>query len=86
VPLIAQIRAKTRAPLHDGAAPAEQEIRAWLALLAPLAAALAGLHLYSLARPSQQKEAPRLGRMDAGALEAVAERVRQLGLKVRVSP
>jgi wyosine [tRNA(Phe)-imidazoG37] synthetase (radical SAM superfamily) len=72
--------------LVDGAAPAEQEIRAWLALLAPLAAALAGLHLYSLARPSQQKEAPRLGRMDAGALEAVAERVRQLGLKVRVSP
>jgi wyosine [tRNA(Phe)-imidazoG37] synthetase (radical SAM superfamily) len=72
--------------LIDGVAPAEAEIRAWLALLAPLAPALAGVHLYSLARPSQQKEAPRLGRLDLGALEVVANRVRQLGLKVRVSP
>jgi wyosine [tRNA(Phe)-imidazoG37] synthetase (radical SAM superfamily) len=72
--------------LIDGAAPAEAEIRAWLALLAPLAPALAGVHLYSLARPSLQKEAPRLARMEPEALEVVANRVRQLGLKVRVSP
>ena len=72
--------------LIDGAAPVEAEIRAWLALLAPLAPALAGVHLYSLARPSQQKEAPRLARMEPEELEAVANRVRQLGLKVRVSP
>jgi wyosine [tRNA(Phe)-imidazoG37] synthetase (radical SAM superfamily) len=72
--------------LIDGAAPVEAEIRAWLALLAPLAPALAGVHLYSLARPSQQKEAPRLARMEPEALEVVANRVRQLGLKVRVSP
>ena len=72
--------------LIDGAPPPEAEIRAWLALLAPLAPVLAGVHLYSLARPSLQKEAPRLGRMDLGALEAVANRVRQLGLQVRVSP
>jgi hypothetical protein len=70
----------------DGEAPGEQEIRAWLALLAPLAPVLAGVHLYSLARPSQQKEAPRLGRMEAAALETIADRVRQLGLTVRVSP
>jgi len=70
----------------DGAAPAEQEILAWLTLLAPLAPALAGVHLYSLARPSRRTEAWRLGRMEAEALEAVAERIRQLGLKVRVSP
>ncbi len=70
----------------DGEAPAEAEIRAWLALLAPLAPALAGVHLYSLARPSLQKEAPRLGRMEAAALETIADRVRQLGLTVRVSP
>ncbi|NJD35175.1 MAG: radical SAM protein [Betaproteobacteria bacterium] len=70
----------------DGEAPAEQELRAYLALLAPLAPALAGVHLYSLARPSQQKEAPRLGRMEAEALEKMADRVRQLGLEVRVSP
>jgi wyosine [tRNA(Phe)-imidazoG37] synthetase (radical SAM superfamily) len=72
--------------LIDGEAPAEQELRAWLALLAPLAPALAGVHLYSLARPSRQKEAPRLGRMEAGVLETIAERVRALGLAVRVSP
>ncbi len=70
----------------DGDPPAAREFQAYLALLAPLAQKLAGVHLYSLARPSLQKEAPRLGRMNVGALEAVANRVRQLGLTVRVSP
>jgi wyosine [tRNA(Phe)-imidazoG37] synthetase (radical SAM superfamily) len=70
----------------DGEAPPEQEVHAYLGLLAPLAAVLAGVHLYSLARPSQQKEAPRLGRMEAGVLETMADRIRQLGLTVRVSP
>jgi wyosine [tRNA(Phe)-imidazoG37] synthetase (radical SAM superfamily) len=70
----------------DGEAPAEQDICAYLMLLAPLAPVLAGVHLYSLARPSQQKEAPRLGRMEAGVLETIADRIRQLGLEVRVSP
>jgi hypothetical protein len=70
----------------DGDAPAEGDLQAYLALLAPLAPALAGVHLYSLARPSQQKEAPRLGRLEAGWLEEMARRVRQLGLTVRVSP
>ncbi|MCX7147247.1 MAG: radical SAM protein [Sulfuritalea sp.] len=70
----------------DGEAPAETELRAWLALLAPLASTLAGVHLYSLARPSLQKEAPRLGRLEAEWLEEMADRVRQLGLTVRVSP
>ncbi|MCK9382112.1 MAG: radical SAM protein [Sulfuritalea sp.] len=70
----------------DGELPAEVETQAYLALLAPLAPVLAGVHLYSLARPSLQKEAPRLGRMEAARLEEMAERVRQLGLRVRVSP
>jgi len=70
----------------DGELPAEQELQAWLALLAPLAPELAGVHLYSLARPSLQKEAPRLGRLEAGWMEELADRVRQLGLTVRVSP
>ncbi|MDK9703909.1 MAG: radical SAM protein [Sulfuritalea sp.] len=70
----------------DGELPAEQDLQAYLALLAPLAPALAGVHLYSLARPSLQKEAPRLGRLDAGWMEGMAERIRQLGLTVRVSP
>lgn len=47
---------------------------------------LAGVHLYGLARPSMQSEAPRLGRLPASWLEALALRTRQLGLRVRVSP
>lgn len=70
----------------DGTLPAAREVAAWLALLAPLAPVLSGVHLYSLARPSLQKEAPRLGRVEPEWLEAVAERVRHAGLKVRVSP
>lgn len=70
----------------DNELPAAHEVDAWLALLAPLAPLLAGVHLYSLARPSQQKEAPRLGRIEAGWMEELAERVRQTGLTVRVSP
>lgn len=70
----------------DGRPPIEHELSAYLALLGPLAPALAGVHLYSLARPSLQKEAPRLGRMEAGWMEEFAHRVRQTGLTVRVSP
>ncbi len=70
----------------DGEAPPAREIEQYLALLAPLAPALAGVHLYGLARPSQQKEAPRLGRMEAAWLDGLAQRLRGLGLAVRVSP
>jgi len=70
----------------DGEAPAASDIEQYLALLAPLAPSLAGVHLYSLARPSQQREAPRLGRMEAAWLDGVAARLRRLGLAVRVSP
>ncbi len=70
----------------DGEVPAEEDFRAYLAFLAPLAPALAGVHLYSLARPSLQIEAPRLGRMNVEELEMKAERIRQLGLKVQINP
>jgi wyosine [tRNA(Phe)-imidazoG37] synthetase (radical SAM superfamily) len=72
--------------LLDNQPPAETEIAAYLALLAPLAAQLEGVHLYGLARPSLQKEAPRLGRMAASDLESIAQRMRQIGLRVHVSP
>ncbi|MCX7154985.1 MAG: radical SAM protein [Rhodocyclales bacterium] len=70
----------------DGESPAAHEMQAYLALLTPLASELAGVHLYSLARPSLQKEAPRLGRMEAGWMEEMAEQIRRLGLTVHVSP
>lgn len=70
----------------DGQLPPESELTAYLSLLTPLASRLAGVHLYGLARPSLQKEAPRLGRLDAEYLEDVANRIRQLGLTVNVSP
>jgi wyosine [tRNA(Phe)-imidazoG37] synthetase (radical SAM superfamily) len=72
--------------LLDNQPPAETEIAAYLALLAPVATQLEGVHLYGLARPSLQKEAPRLGRMAASDLESIAQRMRQIGLRVHVSP
>jgi wyosine [tRNA(Phe)-imidazoG37] synthetase (radical SAM superfamily) len=70
----------------DGTPPAEAEISAWLELLAQVASQLAGVHLYGLARPSMQPEAPRLSRLPEAWMEQLADRARQLGLTVQVSP
>jgi len=70
----------------DGFAPNEAEINAYLDLLASVRDCVAGVHLYGLARPSLQEEAPRLARLPAYWLEELAARARKLGLTVRVSP
>lgn len=70
----------------DGKPPQEAEITAYLTLLAKAAGVLAGVHLYGLARPSMQPEAPRLARLPEAALEAVAQRIRAIGLTVSVNP
>lgn len=44
-----------------------------------------GVLLYSLARPSLQLEAPRLSTLSEAYLQTFAERIRQLGLSVKVS-
>lgn len=44
-----------------------------------------GVLLYSLARPSQQAEAPRLSKLPAQQMEEFAERIRSLGVAVKVS-
>lgn len=72
--------------LLDHQPPPEAEVDAYLTLLAPLAERLAGVHLYSLARPSLQPEAPRLRRMRLSDLERIAQRIRQLGLNTRINP
>ena len=73
----------------DGEPPAEDEVAAYLDLLrGALAdgAPLAGVLLYGLARPSMQPEAPRLSNLPAAWMDALATRVRGLGLAVHVTP
>jgi len=70
----------------DGDSPAEVDIVAYLALINQIKDVVQGVHLYGLARPSYQAEADRLSRLSEEWLEAVAQRIRQLGLTVFVSP
>ena len=70
----------------DGQAPSEADIDAYIALLAQVKNEIKGVHLYGLARPSMQIEAPRLSRLSPEWLEAVAVKIRALGLASFVSP
>ena len=70
----------------DGQAPDAAARNAYCELLKPLAASLAGVHLYGLARPSLQPAAPRLKRLEAEALEDfAAEITKKAGIRVMVS-
>ena len=70
----------------DGEPPQETDIAAYLTLVNQVKSVVQGVHLYGLARPSYQAEATRLSRLPVERLEAVAQRIRQLGLTVYVSP
>jgi len=70
----------------DGLPPSEEDIIAYLALIAQAKDVVQGVHLYGLARRSEQVEANRLTRLPAAWLEAMAQRIRGLGLTVQVSP
>jgi wyosine [tRNA(Phe)-imidazoG37] synthetase (radical SAM superfamily) len=70
----------------DGLPPSETDILAYLALITQAKDIVQGVHLYGLARPSMQTEAERLSRLPTEWLEALAERIRQLGIIVHVSP
>ncbi len=69
----------------DGEPPSEADTEAYLALLNEVKSRLQGVHLYGLARPSYQPEAPRLSRLPHEKLEVMADRIRALGLTVHVS-
>jgi wyosine [tRNA(Phe)-imidazoG37] synthetase (radical SAM superfamily) len=72
-----------------GEAPSAGEQDAYLDALRGLVrdgVPLCGVHLYSLARPSQQPEAGELRALEPAELEAFAERIRALGVTVKVSP
>jgi wyosine [tRNA(Phe)-imidazoG37] synthetase (radical SAM superfamily) len=70
----------------DGQPPVDGEIDALVDFLGRCRESLRGVHLYGLARPSAQTEAPRLSQVPAGWLEALAARLRDQGLTVEVSP
>jgi len=73
----------------DGIPPAEQEQQAYLALVRRIKSdgiPLRGVLLYGLARPSMQPQAPRLSALPSTWLEAYADRIRDAGLEVKVSP
>lgn len=70
----------------DGYPPKESEILSYLALISQVKQVIQGVHLYGLARPSLQIETDRLSRLPPEWLEAMAQRIRQLGLTVHVSP
>ncbi len=70
----------------DDAPPTEADIEAYLSLIEQVKDVVQGVHLYGLARPSYQAEAPRLSRLTPECLEAVAQRMRQRGFVVHVSP
>ena len=71
-----------------GAPVAESEVSAWLDALGGLVrdgVPVRGVHLYTLARPSYQPEAPELAPLDTDWMQALADRVRALGFDARVS-
>jgi wyosine [tRNA(Phe)-imidazoG37] synthetase (radical SAM superfamily) len=74
----------------DGRPPPDDEVDAYVACLAALRAAevpIRGVHLYGIARPSMQPEAPRLAPLPEEWMETtLAARLRRLGYSVSVSP
>jgi wyosine [tRNA(Phe)-imidazoG37] synthetase (radical SAM superfamily) len=70
----------------DGRLPADEEIAALADFLGKCRGSIRGVHLYGLARPSAQPEAPRLSPAPVAWLEGVAARLKQKGLTVEVSP
>lgn len=73
----------------DGVGPDEAEQQAYVDFLHKCLAAhiaLQGVLLYGLARQSFQPEAPRLAPLPSQWLEALARRIRALGLTAKVTP
>ncbi len=70
----------------DDAPPSEAEISDYLALVRQAKDFIQGVHLYGLARRSEQVEVNRLTRLPVAWLEEVAQRIRHEGVEVYVSP
>lgn len=70
----------------DGAPPTDTEVNHYLALVQQAKDVIKGVHLYGLARRSEQVEVNRLSRLPVEWLEAMAQRIRACGITVHVSP
>lgn len=70
----------------DGLPPDDAELDAWLDVLKGTGAAIRGVLLYGIARPSQQPAAARISPLSAQQLDWVAKKAEEKGLTVRVSP
>jgi len=73
---------------RNGKAPSEEHCNAYLGFVRALlddGVVLQGVLLYGLARISYQPEAPELSPLPAAWMEAYAERIRALGLRVKLS-
>lgn len=70
----------------DGEPPGDQEVAAYLELLASVGKRIQGVHLYGLARPSMQPEKTRLSALPPDSLEALSRRIDALGIQTVVSP
>ncbi len=74
--------------VRRGSEPSSEQVEGWLAGLRWVreqGATLAGVQLYTLARPSMQPEAAELAAVSADWLDGLARRVRELGLPVEVA-
>jgi wyosine [tRNA(Phe)-imidazoG37] synthetase (radical SAM superfamily) len=70
----------------DGQPPSAPEIAAYIELLQQTSTTITGVHLYGLARPSMQAEASRLSRLSEDWMHTLADRIRERGITVHVSP
>jgi wyosine [tRNA(Phe)-imidazoG37] synthetase (radical SAM superfamily) len=70
----------------DGKLPSDPDVAALAEFLGRCRDSIRGVHLYGLARPSAQAEAPRLSAAPVAWLDGVAVLLKQKGLTVEVSP
>ena len=70
----------------DGLPPIEAELDAWLGVLMSAGAAIQGVLLYGVARPSLQPAAARISPLSAEELDRIAMKAKEKGLTVLVSP
>ena len=70
----------------DGLPPSDAELDAWLGVLTSAGAAIPGVLLYGVARPSLQPAGARISPLSAEEFDRIAAMVQEKGLTVRVSP